>query len=120
MKSTLLGAAILLLGTSAQAQTVPIVDPLRTQLIEQWMKYCTGTMSTPGMKNSWTTKEVSDFCSCGSVTMADRTTQEQYDAQQKRGNYPPEWWTMREDVRVYCIKKYVKTPDVTDIKDKKW
>jgi hypothetical protein len=118
MKSTLFGAAILALATSAYAQ--PVVDPLRTQLIEQWVKYCTGTMDTPGMKKSWTDKERSDFCSCGSVTMADRTTQAQYDAKQQLGNFPPEWWQMREDVRDYCIKKYVQTPDVTSIKNKQW
>ena len=40
MKSTLLGAAILLFGTSAQAQIEePIGEPFRTALIEGWMEY---------------------------------------------------------------------------------
>jgi hypothetical protein len=118
MKSTIFSVVLLTLATGVQAE--PIVDPLRTQLIEHWMKYCNGTMSVPSIKNSWTPKETSDFCSCGSVTMADRTTQEQYDSRQQLGNWSKDWWQMREDVRVYCMKKYVKTPDVTDIKDKKW
>jgi hypothetical protein len=118
MKSTIVGAAFLTLCATAQAQ--PVIDPLRTQLIETWMKYCMGTFNTPGNRQSWTAKEMSDFCGCGSVTMADRTTQAQYDTRQKQGDWPKDWWTMREDVRVYCIKKYVSTPDVTDIKDKKW
>ena len=79
-----------------------------------------GTFDTPGNKKSWTPKEISDFCGCGSVTMADRTTKAQYDAKQRGGDYPQEWWTMREEVRVYCLGKYVKPPDVSDIKDKKW
>ena len=58
-------------------------------------------------------QEVSDFCSCGTDTMVDRTTQEQYDTKQKQGNYPPRWWKMREDVRVGLCLKYVKTPDVS-------
>jgi hypothetical protein len=118
MKSTIVGVAFLTLCATAQAQ--PVIDPLRTQRIESWMKYCLGTFDTPGNKKSWTPKEISDFCGCGSVTMADRTTQVQYDTRQKQGDWPKDWWTMREDVRVYCIKKYVSTPDVTDIKDKKW
>jgi len=118
MKSITFGAAILALATSAQAE--PIVDPLRTHLIAGWQKYCLGTFDTPGNKESWTPKEITDFCSCGSVTMADRTTQEMYDARQRTGEYAKEWWTMREEVRVYCTDKYVKTPDVNDIKDKKW
>ena len=56
MKSTLLGAAILLLGTSAQAQTVPIVDPLRTQLIGL-DEVLHRNHETPGKKNSWTTRK---------------------------------------------------------------
>lgn len=119
MKSTILGIALLALGTSA-VHAEPIADPLRTQLIESWMKYCMGTFDTPGSKKSWTAKEISDFCACGSVTMADGTTKTQYAIRQTQGDYPPEWWAMRESARAYCMKKYVKTPDVSDIKDKKW
>ena len=119
MKSITFGAVILALAASA-APAEPITDPLRTHLIAGWVKYCQGTFDTPSMKKSWTNQEISDFCNCGSVTMADRTTQEMYDTRQKQGDYPKEWWTMREEVRVYCTDKYVKTPDVSGIKDKKW
>lgn len=122
MKSILFGAALLLLlGTAAQAQDEqPLAEPFRTSLIEGFMKFCLGTMNTPSMKVAWTKKETEDFCGCTSVTMADRTTQAQYDARQQQGKYSPEWWAMREEVREYCTKKYVKTPDVSDIKNKKW
>jgi hypothetical protein len=116
MKTLLLLVALV---TPALAQE-PLAEPQRTYLIEGFMKYCLGTMSTPSMKVAWTKQETEDFCGCTSVTMADRTTQEQYDARQQQGKYPPEWWTMRQEVGMYCTKKYVKTPDVTDIKNRKW
>jgi hypothetical protein len=118
MKSTVFAATILALTSAASAE--PIAEPLRTNLIAGWVKYCQGTFNNSGIKKSWTDQEISDFCNCGSVTMADRTTQEMYDARQKQGDYPKEWWTMREEVRVYCTDKYVKYPDVTGIKNRKW
>jgi hypothetical protein len=135
MKSAILSVTVLLAG-SAQAQNNVIVEtpefkppvvsnilgePSRTFEIEATMKICLGSFrASDGVKASWTPKEVDDYCGCVSVTLFDRTTQAQYDIRQKSGVYPDEWWVMRQEVGSYCQKKYVKSPNVTEIKNKKW
>lgn len=107
--------------TPVEAEAVPMIsEEIRTHLIEYGMKYCLGTFDSPTFQKTWTKKEIEDYCGCGSTLQANRTTQAEYDLRQIKGSYSNEWYKMKEEVGRYCMKTYVKTPDVTTIKNKKW
>jgi hypothetical protein len=65
-------------------------------------------MDKPSHKKAWSPTEIKNYCSCGAVAMADRMTEEMWQVYKTTGEYPPEWWAMREEVRQYCGKKYLK------------
>jgi hypothetical protein len=94
-------------------------EPTRTSIIEYGVKHCVGSFGDVARK-SYTSKEIEEWCGCAVTLQANYTTQDEYESMRKTGNYSKEWYVMKEEVRAYCQEKYMKTPDVTAIKDRRW
>ena len=91
-------------------------DPDRTYYIAIWLKNCMVNTN----KRAWSEADITKYCNCAAVTLADKTTQVALDFYMSTNQNTAEHATAKKVVQRYCAQKYLNLPDVSKIKDKKW
>jgi len=114
--------AALLAATLVPARATPMDEATRTQFIGGAMKTCMQTNnSSEIVKRAWPQTDISNYCGCYSVTLSNSITEEDLTyLATTGGKFPPDVLDRAVKPAANYCSKYLPTPDVSGIKDKKW